>query len=259
MAAPPANMVIDSIKYNLMIFAIAYLYLPLPCKSWSNIYKKIFFYHEKNKFLIACAYYGQSEMIEKLVKYHGLDGLNLNNAAFWAITQNQVDSIRILCELGWDINNDSGELIERALISCSVEMLKIFHECGVDIFYNLSDKLSLLSQLGNMELMQYYIDNGVDIKKHEDIIINSALERDKYEFIDFIFNHLKIDYNTYARKFVFYACVYDKIELIKHLQKNGIIIDRRFDMSIEFAWLHENTHIHDYLLKEKIMASELSR
>lgn len=257
--APPSNMVSDSLKYNLMIFVITCLYLPLPCKSWSNIYKKIFFYHEKNKFLIACAYNGQTAMIEKLIKYHGLDGLNLNNAAFWAIVQNQVESIKKLCELGWDINNNSGELIERALISCSVDMVEIFHKEGVDIFYNLSDKLSLLSQLGNMELMQYYIDNGVDIRKYEDIIINSALERDKYEFIDFIFNHLKIDYNTYARKFMFHACVYDRIGLVKHLQKNGIIIDGRFDMCIEFAWLHGNNHIHDYLLREKKMATGLTR
>ena len=134
---------------------------------------------------------GHIDIVNELVSY-GADANALQDTpCVIALRHGHKDIFKLLYETyGANPHTQNNVILKEACLRNNVSVIYLFLELGIDILYDGIFLLAVAAALGFTEMMQIFVNNGVNPKQNNLIAFASSIEADKLTSLSFLCNAL---------------------------------------------------------------------
>ena len=201
---------------------------------------------------------GNYDIVKLLFSMPVRDDL-MNGCGYSAAEHGYFEIVEFLIDSGMDVNINDGMLIDFAVSYEDVESVKILLERGIDI--NLGDRrcrarslLARAASTGNIELVDIFIGLGVDVKNDE-MAVKDATNYGHLKILKMLIEHGADPYvdGVYPYK---YACRHGHLDIVKYLDEIGVGEKAWIDISLCWASSMGRISIVQYLIENKVIAKK---
>lgn len=184
----------------------------------------------ENQPLINASYFGYFDIANFLIE-RGADISSRNYEAFLSATMNNYEDVSfLLLEKGSDVNTKNGQALCYAVENKNLNLLKYFIEKG-GILREENYLLPIASKNGDIEMMQFLIDNGFDVNFDNNQSLIMGCIEGHFEVVKFLVEN-GADIHARNDESICYACYSGNPEIVKYLLNKGVNI-KKYDALTE--------------------------
>lgn len=155
-----------------------------------------------------------------------------------AIYKNQTDVSKFLIDMGIDQSNGANlqDILEKVISHGNLELVKFLVEKGIDIHYEDDAPVRYASEDGYVDIVKYLVEQGADIHALDDFALRFASERGHLDVVEYLVGqgaNVNSD-NDFALRV---ASQNGYLKIAKILVENGADVNVGFQVSSEYGGL----------------------
>lgn len=194
-----------------------------------------------NKALLLCVEYDRKHVAQILINKGAEFRFNDDQCILYAAELGKLETLKVLLNhtqtsgYHYAYNMIDQELLNRILIAASLSgqlnVIKYILKEGADIHADNDKALEFAKRSGNAELFKYLIDMGGG---NEQLILNAAMDGD-LETLEMMIDPIRDVFSNKIRdknllnNILKFACIADKLNIVKYILSQGADIDTVYD------------------------------